>query len=97
MAGSVDSRREAVWGQRLRRFEKSRLTVAAFCRAEGVSAPSFYHWRKRLAERDREAVLAKRVTESFVPVRLTAGPAPRHGPAAVEIHCPTGCRCACPG
>lgn len=40
----------AVWGERLRRYERAGLTVAEFCRREGVSAPSFYQWRRRLAE-----------------------------------------------
>lgn len=44
------SSKAAVWGERLRRYERSGLTVAEFCRREGVSAPSFYQWRRRLAE-----------------------------------------------
>jgi len=86
-----------VWRQRFRRFGESRLTVAAFCREEGVSAPSFYHWRKRLAERDRQGVSAKRVGESFVPVRLTTALAPPHATPPVEIHLPNGVRVCVPG
>jgi hypothetical protein len=41
----------AVWRERLRRYERSGLTVTRFCEREGVSAPSFYQWRKRLASR----------------------------------------------
>lgn len=36
------------WSDRMQRFEKSSQTVAEFCRAEGVSQPSFYHWKRRL-------------------------------------------------
>jgi hypothetical protein len=36
------------WTSRLDRFEESSQTVAAFCRSEGVSVPSFYHWKKKL-------------------------------------------------
>jgi hypothetical protein len=97
MADLVNSRREMVWRQRFRRFGKSRLTVAAFCRAEGVSAPSFYHWRKRLAERDRQEISAKRATESFVPVRLMTALAPPHAIPPVEIHLPNGVRVCVPG
>jgi hypothetical protein len=39
----------AAWGERLRRYKLSGLTVAQFCRREGVSVPSFYQWRQRLA------------------------------------------------
>ena len=39
---------EAVWRDRLARFHECNLTVKEFCHQEGVSEPSFYHWRKRL-------------------------------------------------
>lgn len=39
----------AAWRERIRRYERSGLTVTRFCEQEGVSAPSFYQWRKRLA------------------------------------------------
>ncbi|MCI0404174.1 MAG: hypothetical protein L0212_11750 [Acidobacteria bacterium] len=48
MLGSLD--RAEMWGERLRRYERSGLTVAEFCQREGVSAPSFYQWRRRLCE-----------------------------------------------
>lgn len=44
------SSKAAVWAERLRRYGRAGLTVAEFCRREGVSAPSFYQWRRRLAE-----------------------------------------------
>ncbi len=37
------------WTERLKRFQDSSLTVAAFCRNESVSVPSFYQWKKKLA------------------------------------------------
>lgn len=40
----------ALWRQRLRRFERSGLTVTNFCEQEGCSVPSFYAWRKKLAK-----------------------------------------------
>jgi phosphoglycerate dehydrogenase-like enzyme len=39
----------AEWQQRLRRFEKSGLTVARFCTRERVSAPTFWYWRRKCA------------------------------------------------
>ncbi len=36
----------SVWQERLLRFASTDLTVADFCRSEGVSTPSFYRWRK---------------------------------------------------
>ena len=44
-----------VWRERLRRQERSELTVAEFCDREGVSVPSFYQWRKKLAQMPRGA------------------------------------------
>ena len=39
----------ALWRDRLRRFQSSDLTVAAFCDWEGVSQAAFYVWRKKLS------------------------------------------------
>jgi transposase-like protein len=49
MARSISDRKRREWQRRLRRFHKSRQSIAAFCRQEGVSPPLFYFWRKRLA------------------------------------------------
>lgn len=48
MPRNGDSAKQREWSSRFQRFEKSSQTVAEFCRAEGVSQPSFYHWRRRL-------------------------------------------------
>ena len=48
MGRSVDSTLWDRWRDRLGRFESSDLTVAAFCRSEGVSQAGFYQWRKKL-------------------------------------------------
>ncbi len=34
----------SVWQERFLRFASTALTVAEFCRSEGVSTPSFYRW-----------------------------------------------------
>jgi transposase len=39
----------AAWVDRLRRFAQSGLRPAPFCAQEGVSLPSFYAWKRRLA------------------------------------------------
>jgi hypothetical protein len=52
------------WTERLRRFGDSQETVAVFCASEGVSAPSFYQWKRRLAsENDRAKPTSKRRTQ----------------------------------
>jgi hypothetical protein len=39
----------AAWVERLQRFADSGLSPAPFCAQEGVSLPSFYSWKRRLA------------------------------------------------
>jgi hypothetical protein len=39
----------AEWKQRLRRYKRTELTVAEFCRLEGISVPSLYQWQRKLA------------------------------------------------
>jgi transposase-like protein len=64
------------WTDRLERYRRSGQSVAEFCLKEGVSAPSFYQWKKKLAE-ERKADQAGR------PVASKAGQpaelAPRQG------------------
>ena len=38
-----------LWIDRLARFAAAGQTVAQFCAAEGVSVPSYYLWKRRLA------------------------------------------------
>ena len=46
--GRLESGKTVEWRERLKRFGKSRMTVTQFCEVEGVSAPSFYEWRRKL-------------------------------------------------
>jgi hypothetical protein len=41
--------RSAVWRERLLAQQASGLNIGSWCKQEGVSAWSFYAWRKRLA------------------------------------------------
>ncbi len=49
--------RSAVWVERLQAQQASGLTIAAWCKQEGVSAWSFYAWRKRLAQPEHRTAL----------------------------------------
>lgn len=101
MVRSVDRFKRQVWSQRLRRFEQGHWTVAAFCQREGVSVPSFYHWKKMLgnaaedhaspsAQEPREFVRRRSVNrESFVPVEIVSS-------AAIEMYLSNGVRLALP-
>lgn len=85
--------RALVWGELLRRYEQAGLTVAEFCRREGVSVPSFYQWRKRLApSMGQQSKWAKRrhtPAAVFQQVLLTSG-------AVVAVELPSGVRMELP-
>ena len=57
--------KERYWRRTLRDWQRSGLTIRAFCRQNNLSEPNFYAWRRLLAERDAE-------TPTFVPVQLLA-------------------------
>ena len=64
------------WGERLARFADSGLSPSQFCTQEGVSLPSFYAWKRRLAaEADDPATAAPPAGDPgprLLPVRLPA-------------------------
>jgi hypothetical protein len=70
MARPLTDRKAQEWRQRFVRFEKSRQSISAFCREEGVSAPSFYLWRKRLRAAPAGQPAIPSAPEGFRPVRL---------------------------
>jgi len=55
--------KERFWRRQMRRWRTSGLSVRAFCAEQGLSEPSFYVWRRRLAERE--------ATVPFVPLTVT--------------------------
>jgi transposase len=74
--------------ERLARFSGSGLRPAEFCAAEGVSLPSFYSWKRRLAAPDPSAgtehVPGEDAGPRLLPVRL-------HDPVApIELVLPGG-------
>lgn len=88
----------AVWRERLARFDRGDWTVAEFCRREGVSNPSFYQWRKRLQQRERQArrvrqgapgASAAEVPGRFLPVNVA-------GLSTAEIELPNGLKIRVP-
>ena len=66
MAKWRSGEREAVWRGHVDRQTSSGLSVRRFCEENGLSEPSFYAWRRRLAERDWPASGSE-----FLPVILT--------------------------
>jgi hypothetical protein len=70
MSHSLSLTKADEWQRRLHRFQKSRQSIAAFCREEGVSEPSFYLWRKRLIQPPLTKQPALKPPAGFRPVRL---------------------------
>jgi hypothetical protein len=70
----VDSAKVAVWQTLFRRFAADSSSITAFRRREGVSAASFYLWRKRRAKSNGLMFGPAKPAKgpAFLPVRLTA-------------------------
>ena len=84
---------ERAWRDRVRRHQKSRLTIQAFCQQEGLVAHQFSWWRRELRQRDAESSKGKtprkakkkrpkRAGRSFVPVEVAQVNTPA---ASIEI------------
>ena len=71
----------ALWQQRLQQFEKSGLSVSAFCAQQRLSLPSFYAWRRRLRN---HVPAVSSDGPRFVPIRLLPAAPP------VELVLPSG-------
>jgi hypothetical protein len=84
--------RESYWRGVIAGQQASGLSIAAFCREEDVSPPSFYAWRRRLAKQPTPLhPAAKQPTPQFVPVSLPATA------AEFELRLPNGVSVVVPG
>jgi transposase len=81
------SEREQLWRRRIDEQRTSGLTIRAFCHRHELREPSFYFWRRTLADRDRTA--ADSVKPAFVPVKVAL---PSRPASAVEVQLPDGVR-----
>jgi hypothetical protein len=97
-----DPAKERAWRRTIADHARSGLSIAAFCRREGLTPPTFRWWRQELARRDRPGTtvgagqatspstgLARR--SAFVPVQVIPdAPGPVPGRAPIEIVLPSG-------
>src|SRR3989304_3284226 len=74
MGRKIDAGLHRVGGKRWERFEASSVTVAEFCRREGVSTAAFYRWRKRLR---RQSASAEKRTAASLPATRGSGARPQ--------------------
>jgi transposase-like protein len=66
------SDKERFWRGMLARWQRTRgQSIQAFCDEHGLSAPSFYAWRRTIAERDRLAA-GEDELPAFVPLRVAS-------------------------
>lgn len=49
-----DAAKEQHWRQLIRRWQRSGQTIRDFCADAQVSEPSFYSWRRVIAQHDRD-------------------------------------------
>lgn len=63
------SSKEQFWRTVLKQWQRSGLSVRAYCAQHGLAEPTFYAWRRMVAERDAAAV-------RFVPAHVVAEPRP---------------------
>jgi len=57
-----------IWRERLLSYERSKLSAKEFCAREGISVPSLYQWKKRLANSEGVTTTASR--PPFRPVQV---------------------------
>ena len=83
-----DGGKEQFWRRLVRRWRRSGLTVRDFCAEHDVSEPSFYAWRRTIAQRDRRreelrspSVAAKGAQPLFVPLQVL----PSCGGMTIEV------------
>jgi hypothetical protein len=53
--GKRDCGKERFWRRALRQWRRSGLSVRAYCAEHGLTEPSFYAWRRIVAQRDQES------------------------------------------
>jgi hypothetical protein len=58
-----DRGREQFWRRMLRLWRRSGLGVRDFCAEHSITEPSFYAWRRIVAERDQEAARVRAKAE----------------------------------
>src|SRR5919108_1530457 len=74
--GTRGGSKERFWRRMLRQWRQSGQSVRAFCADHDLAEPSFYAWRRTLAERDT------RPQPAFVPLQVTP---PRPTPASATL------------
>ena len=94
MRRGPDAAKLELWRRRMREFERGAYTVAAFCRRVGVSAATFYGWRRKVASCGTGQVshgTHEVPPLSFLPVQVTG-----QSRSVIEVVLPGGTRVLVP-
>ena len=83
--------REAYWQGVIEKQRTGGLSIAAFCREEGISPASFFAWRRRLVKPSPARKTVRQATPQFVPVAIPAAS------ADFEVRLPNGVAVLVPG
>jgi len=90
MSRGARAQKRSQWRERFRRFARSKLSVSEFCRQERVSTPSFYQWRKKLADSSSNGRTRRSPAgASFVPVQVATA-------SELQVSFPNGVRLTVP-
>jgi hypothetical protein len=86
MAQRSDAAKQSHWLERIRRWQRSQMTVRAFCQCNCVSEASFYSWRRVLRDRGllEEPTLSKDSADARAFLQLTASAVAETG-SAIEL------------
>jgi hypothetical protein len=63
---TASQNRQAQWRERIARQAASGLSVAGFCKREGIAAQTFYWWRARLDKLDARPALHAEGVAPFI-------------------------------
>jgi len=77
-----DGDKERAWRERIADQRRGGGTVRAFCRERGLNENSFYHWRREIRLRDREAA-GDAATPAATPGPATSHDMPGRRPATM--------------
>lgn len=83
MARAADPALAEWWFELIELADESSLAVAEFCRLHNVSTASFYNWRRKFRDTDRERC-------GFVPVNVTQAKQRIDQPLPVRVVWPQG-------
>jgi len=66
----IEAEQQQFWQMAIETWQASELSVRQFCCQEGLSEPSFYSWRKKLAKADKAEYDKQEVSGPFIRVSM---------------------------